>query len=96
MWGGVELHTLRTRLPPLRDISMNGQTCSWNFSVYFKVSNFSGKYFKAQFFYHVLYHHSLPMAAPDREQLKIELQQVNQQINQQTQMRSMEVCVDRM
>lgn len=33
------------------------------------------------------------MAAPDREQLKIELQQVNQQINQQTQMRSMEVCV---
>ena len=32
------------------------------------------------------------MAAPDREQLKIELQQVNQQINQQTQMRSMEVC----
>ncbi|XP_031136966.1 roquin-1b isoform X5 [Sander lucioperca] len=32
----------------------------------------------------------LPMAAPDREQLKIELQQVNQQINQQTQMRSME------
>lgn len=31
------------------------------------------------------------MAAPDREQLKIELQQVNQQINQQTQMRSMEV-----
>lgn len=42
------------------------------------------------------YHHSLPMATPDREQLKIELQQVNQQINQQTQMRSMEVCVDRM
>uniref|UniRef100_A0A671XN78 RING-type E3 ubiquitin transferase n=1 Tax=Sparus aurata TaxID=8175 RepID=A0A671XN78_SPAAU len=33
----------------------------------------------------------LPMAAPDREQLKIELQQVNQQINQQTQMRSIEV-----
>lgn len=33
------------------------------------------------------------MAAPDREQLKIELQQVNQQINQQTQMRSMEVWV---
>lgn len=33
------------------------------------------------------------MAAPDREQLKIELQQVNQQINQQTQMRSIEVCV---
>lgn len=32
------------------------------------------------------------MAAQDREQLKIELQQVNQQINQQTQMRSMEVC----
>lgn len=32
------------------------------------------------------------MAAPDREQLKIELQQVNQQISQQTQMRSMEVC----
>lgn len=36
------------------------------------------------------------MAAQDREQLKIELQQVNQQINQQTQMRSMEVCGDRM
>lgn len=36
------------------------------------------------------------MAAPDREQLKIELQQVNQQINQQTQMRSMEVYVNRM
>uniref|UniRef100_A0A8C2ZYJ4 RING-type E3 ubiquitin transferase n=1 Tax=Cyclopterus lumpus TaxID=8103 RepID=A0A8C2ZYJ4_CYCLU len=34
----------------------------------------------------------LPMAAPDREQLKIELQQVNQQINQQTQMRSMEAA----
>lgn len=33
------------------------------------------------------------MAAPDREQLKIELQQVNQQINQQTQMHNMEVCV---
>uniref|UniRef100_A0A3Q3GCF0 RING-type E3 ubiquitin transferase n=1 Tax=Labrus bergylta TaxID=56723 RepID=A0A3Q3GCF0_9LABR len=33
----------------------------------------------------------LPMAATDREQLKIELQQVNQQINQQTQMRSIEV-----
>uniref|UniRef100_A0A3Q3G6X5 RING-type E3 ubiquitin transferase n=1 Tax=Labrus bergylta TaxID=56723 RepID=A0A3Q3G6X5_9LABR len=32
----------------------------------------------------------LPMAATDREQLKIELQQVNQQINQQTQMRSIE------
>lgn len=31
------------------------------------------------------------MAATDREQLKIELQQVNQQINQQTQMHSMEV-----
>lgn len=37
--------------------------------------------------------HSLPMAAPDREQLKIELQQVNQQITQQTQMHSMEVCI---
>lgn len=35
---------------------------------------------------------SLPMAASDREQLKIELQQVNQQISQQTQMHSMEVC----
>uniref|UniRef100_A0A671XMU9 RING-type E3 ubiquitin transferase n=1 Tax=Sparus aurata TaxID=8175 RepID=A0A671XMU9_SPAAU len=34
----------------------------------------------------------LPMAAPDREQLKIELQQVNQQINQQTQMRSIEAA----
>lgn len=34
----------------------------------------------------------LPMAAPDREQLKIELQQVNQQINQQTQMRSLEAA----
>ncbi|XP_041847839.1 roquin-1 isoform X4 [Melanotaenia boesemani] len=32
----------------------------------------------------------LSMAASDREQLKIELQQVNQQINQQTQMHSME------
>uniref|UniRef100_A0A3Q3X292 RING-type E3 ubiquitin transferase n=1 Tax=Mola mola TaxID=94237 RepID=A0A3Q3X292_MOLML len=30
--------------------------------------------------------------SPDREQLKIELQQVNQQINQQTQMRSMEAA----
>lgn len=37
--------------------------------------------------------HSLPMAATDREQLKIELQQVNQQITQQTQMHSMEVCM---
>lgn len=44
----------------------------------------------------MFYRHSLPMAAPDREQLKIELQQVNQQINQQTQMRSMEVYVNRM
>ncbi|XP_060900597.1 roquin-1 isoform X4 [Labrus mixtus] len=35
---------------------------------------------------------SLPMAATDREQLKIELQQVNQQINQQTQMRSIEAA----
>ncbi|XP_019117662.1 roquin-1 isoform X2 [Larimichthys crocea] len=34
----------------------------------------------------------LPMAPSDREQLKIELQQVNQQINQQTQMRSMEAA----
>lgn len=36
---------------------------------------------------------SLPIAATDREQLKIELQQVNQQISQQTQMRSMEVWI---
>uniref|UniRef100_A0AAQ5Z3Z1 RING-type E3 ubiquitin transferase n=1 Tax=Amphiprion ocellaris TaxID=80972 RepID=A0AAQ5Z3Z1_AMPOC len=36
--------------------------------------------------------HSLPMAASDREQLKIELQQVNQQITQQTQMHSMEAA----
>lgn len=36
---------------------------------------------------------SLPLAAQDREQLKIELQQVNQQITQQTQMHSMEVCI---
>jgi len=34
---------------------------------------------------------SLPMSAPEREQLKIELQQVNQQISQQT--RGMEVCL---
>ncbi|XP_026004547.1 roquin-1 isoform X1 [Astatotilapia calliptera] len=34
----------------------------------------------------------LPMAASDREQLKIELQQVNQQISQQTQMHSMEAA----
>lgn len=34
----------------------------------------------------------LPMAAPDREQLKIELQQVNQQITQQTQIHSMEAA----
>lgn len=34
----------------------------------------------------------LPMAASDREQLKIELQQVNQQITQQTQMHSMEAA----
>lgn len=38
----------------------------------------------------------LPMAATDREQLKIELQQVNQQINQQTQMRSMETASNSM
>lgn len=43
-------------------------------------------------FFLLFYCLSLPMAASDREQLKIELQQVNQQINQQTQMRSMEVC----
>lgn len=34
----------------------------------------------------------LDSLAPDREQLKIELQQVNQQINQQTQLHNMEVC----
>ncbi|KAM9322141.1 roquin-1 [Pholidichthys leucotaenia] len=34
----------------------------------------------------------LPLAAPDREQLKIELQQVNHQISQQTQMHSMEAA----
>ncbi|XP_017277994.1 roquin-1 isoform X2 [Kryptolebias marmoratus] len=34
----------------------------------------------------------LPMGAPDREQLKIELQQVNQQITQQTQMHNMEAA----
>ncbi|XP_061588214.1 roquin-1 isoform X2 [Cololabis saira] len=34
----------------------------------------------------------LPMAAPDREQLKIELQQVNQQITQQTQLHSIEAA----
>jgi len=34
------------------------------------------------------------MPASDREQLQIELQQVNQQITQQTQMHSMEVCFD--
>lgn len=38
---------------------------------------------------------SLPIPAQDREQLKMELQQVNQQINQQTQVRSMEVCMMR-
>lgn len=37
--------------------------------------------------------YSLPMANTEREQLKIELQKVNQQITQQTQMHSMEVCV---
>lgn len=31
------------------------------------------------------------MSTPEREQLKMELQQVNQQISQQTQIRSMEV-----
>lgn len=35
------------------------------------------------------------MSAPDREQLKMELQQVNQQISQQTQIRSMEVTRSR-
>ncbi|PWA25290.1 hypothetical protein CCH79_00005274 [Gambusia affinis] len=34
----------------------------------------------------------LPMTTPDREQLKIELQQVNQQITQQTQMHNMEAA----
>ncbi|KAJ3595434.1 hypothetical protein NHX12_004738 [Muraenolepis orangiensis] len=34
----------------------------------------------------------LPMGAPDREQLQMELQQVNQQINQQTKMHSMEAA----
>ncbi|XP_038145249.1 roquin-1 isoform X1 [Cyprinodon tularosa] len=34
----------------------------------------------------------LPMSTPDREQLKIELQQVNQQITQQTQMHNMEAA----
>ncbi|XP_030631278.1 roquin-1 isoform X2 [Chanos chanos] len=34
----------------------------------------------------------LPIPAPDREQLKIELQQVNQQISQQTQIRGMEAA----
>ncbi|KAG7456766.1 hypothetical protein MATL_G00239440 [Megalops atlanticus] len=34
----------------------------------------------------------LPMPAPDREQLKMELQQVNQQINQHTQIHSMEAA----
>uniref|UniRef100_A0A3B5ACI6 RING-type E3 ubiquitin transferase n=1 Tax=Stegastes partitus TaxID=144197 RepID=A0A3B5ACI6_9TELE len=42
--------------------------------------------------FYCLFSHSLPMAAPDREQLKIELQQVNQQITQQTQMHSMEAA----
>ncbi|XP_076829796.1 roquin-1 [Brachyhypopomus gauderio] len=34
----------------------------------------------------------LPVSGPDREQLKIELQQVNQQISQQTQIRGMEAA----
>ncbi|TSS97522.1 Roquin-1 [Bagarius yarrelli] len=34
----------------------------------------------------------LPASTPDREQLKMELQQVNQQISQQTQIRSMEAA----
>lgn len=34
----------------------------------------------------------LPMTTPDREQLKIELQQVNQQITQQTQMHNIEAA----
>ncbi|KAJ8371976.1 hypothetical protein AAFF_G00297980 [Aldrovandia affinis] len=34
----------------------------------------------------------LPLLAPDREQLKMELQQVNQQINQHTQIHSMEAA----
>uniref|UniRef100_A0A8C0XVM4 RING-type E3 ubiquitin transferase n=1 Tax=Cyprinus carpio carpio TaxID=630221 RepID=A0A8C0XVM4_CYPCA len=48
--------------------------------------HFSEKY--KTLFFHVFA--SLPVSAPDREQLKIELQQVNQQISQQT--RSMEAC----
>uniref|UniRef100_A0A3B1ITD9 RING-type E3 ubiquitin transferase n=1 Tax=Astyanax mexicanus TaxID=7994 RepID=A0A3B1ITD9_ASTMX len=38
----------------------------------------------------------LPVPAPDREQLKIELQQVNQQISQQTQIRGMEAASNSM
>lgn len=34
---------------------------------------------------------AVSMSTPEREQLKMELQQVNQQISQQTQIRSMEV-----
>uniref|UniRef100_A0A8C1A0R7 RING-type E3 ubiquitin transferase n=1 Tax=Cyprinus carpio carpio TaxID=630221 RepID=A0A8C1A0R7_CYPCA len=36
--------------------------------------------------------HHLPVSAPDREQLKIELQQVNQQISQQTRGMEREAC----
>ncbi|XP_060729841.1 roquin-1 isoform X1 [Tachysurus vachellii] len=38
----------------------------------------------------------LPASTPDREQLKMELQQVNQQISQQTQIRSMEAASNSM
>lgn len=52
MWDGVELHTLRTRLPPLRDISMNGQTCSW-ISRFIKFITFQANILNHNF-YHVL------------------------------------------
>lgn len=62
-----------------------------NFLVFCKLTAV-GEMFKYIISFLLFYRLSLPMAASDREQLKIELQQVNQQINQQTQMRSMEVC----
>lgn len=102
MEDGVELHIPPTRLPPpLRDTSVSGKDlclCCFchvffftthmilildmpfgNIKVHIKEEVCDLEIF-------LFCPHSLPMAAPDREQLKFELQQVNKQITQQTQM----------
>lgn len=90
--GGGRL-TLFTKTPALRDVSVNGtQTRPLVWLLCWRVCSVISSYA-----WHSPYGYCLPcrlsMPSADREQLKMELQQVNQQINQQSQIHGMVVCM---